>query len=227
MNIKSFGCSFIFGTDLPDDGRDTHYATPSNLTWPALWAKKLGYGYQCYARPGSGNLQIMERVLSQATNIEKSLFVIGWSWIDRFDYINENQLKSNWPGTPWSTCRPNEDSDINKVYYRDLHSQYRDKLATLTYMRVVIDTLKQKELPFVMTFMDNTTFETQWHTSPAVSDLQDYVSPYMTTFNGNNFLDWSQKNGYAISSTAHPLEEAHCAAVEHIQSEYIRGTMQK
>ena len=70
MTLKSFGCSFIFGSDLADDGRDGPYATPSQLTWPALLAQHLGRDYQCYARPGSGNLQILNTILNQIDHAE-------------------------------------------------------------------------------------------------------------------------------------------------------------
>ena len=65
MKLKSFGCSFIWGSDLPDDGRNLPRATASRLTWPALLAQDLEYEYECHARPGAGNLQITERLLNQ------------------------------------------------------------------------------------------------------------------------------------------------------------------
>lgn len=208
MNLKSFGCSFIFGTDLTDAGQDKFYATPSQLTWPALLAKKLDYGYQCYARPGSGNLRIAERALSQLACNESALYVIGWSWIDRFDYTQDDDK--------WSTLMPGDDTSIANNYYRDLHSQYRDKLTTLMSIRLVIDTLQQKGYPFIMTFMDDLIFEQQWHTTPAITDLQEYIRPHMTTFNKLNFLDWSRENGHSISKTKHPLESAHASAADYM-----------
>ena len=88
MKLKSFGCSFVFGTDLHDDGRDLPKITPSKHTWPALLAQHLGQAYECYARPGSGNLQIWENIANQITTQESALYVISWTWINRFDYIN-------------------------------------------------------------------------------------------------------------------------------------------
>ena len=209
MNLKSFGCSFIFGSELADDGRDQPAATFSHLTWPALLAKNLEYGYHCYARPGSGNLQIAERALSQLACNEHALYIIGWTWIDRFDYNNSEN-------DHWQTIMPLDDTSLAHTYYRDLHSQYRDKLTTLLNVRVVIDTLKQKGFPFIMTYMDELMFETEWHSTPAIADLQNYIRPHMTRFNGMNFLEWSQKNGYPISEKKHPLEPAHLAAYQYI-----------
>jgi hypothetical protein len=224
MDIKSFGCSFIFGSELSDDGHSNLYTTGSRLTWPALLAKHLGYNYQTYARPGSGNLQIMEQILNQAVNTEPSLYIIGWTWIDRFDYVSKTADK--WPadngksgsgwGTGWKTIMPADDTSVAKTYYQDLHSEYQDKLNTLISIRTAIDVLKSKNLPFIMTYMDDLMFNTQWHVSPAVLDLQNYIRPHMTCFDGQNFLEWGKKKGYPISTATHPLEEAHRAAADYI-----------
>lgn len=213
MDIKSFGCSFIFGTELSDDGRNGLFATGSNLTWPALMAKELGYGYHTYARPGSGNLQIAERVLCQLACNEPALYIIGWSWVDRFDYIDET---SRWPGTQWGTLLPVDRSALAKNYYKNLHSEYRDKLTSLMSIKLVIDSLKQRNFPFIMTYMDPLMFDSEWHSSPAVTDLQGYIRPYMTEFDGTNFLDWSKQRQYPIGPTEHPLEEAHVAAAQYM-----------
>ena len=206
MMLKSFGCSFIFGSDLSDDGQTVTYATPSKLTWPALMAKKIGLNYACYARPGSGNLRILESVLSHAATGEKDLFVIGWTWIDRFDYTTTQD--------EWKTILPVDTTALAKTYYKDLHSQYRDKLTTLLQIRIAIDALNQSQIPFIMTYMDDLIFESKWHTTSAVTSLQEFVQPYMTTFEGNTFLDWARTKKYEISPTLHPLEPAHVAAAE-------------
>jgi hypothetical protein len=214
MILKSFGCSFIFGTDLADDGRNGPFATGSKLSWPALLAKDLGYAYQTYARPGSGNLQILERVLSQATPDDSSLFVIGWSYIERFDYLKNDYEK--WPGTPWKTVLPHEQEDYTKCYYKHFHSQLKDKLCSLLYVKMAIDTLAQKNIPFVMTYVDELMFETEWHINPAIIDLQNYIRPYMTTFNEKTFLEFTRINGHPISATSHPLEQAHRSAADYL-----------
>jgi hypothetical protein len=209
MILKSFGCSFIFGTDLQDSGQsDPEF---SRLTWPALIAKEIGIEHVCYARPGIGNLHILERVLTQAASGKKDLFVIGWTWIDRFDYTDTQD--------EWQTILPIDNTAQAKNYYKELHSQYRDKLTTLVYIRTAIDMLNQHQIPFIMTFMDELIFEFQWHATPAVVDLQEFVRPYMTTFEGKTFLDWCHKHKYEISSTLHPLEKAHAAAAKYMIKE--------
>ena len=87
MKLKSFGCSLIFGSELSDDGRDGPYATPSQQTWPALLAQHWGYDYECYARPGAGNLQILDRVLEHSVYSEPTIFLIGWSYNWHYRYF--------------------------------------------------------------------------------------------------------------------------------------------
>jgi len=210
MKLKSFGCSFVFGTDLADanNGATQLLIQPSNNTWPAHIAQHLCYDYECFAWGGLGNLQILERVLSQV-NTEPTLFVVNWTWIDRFDYVQSHN-------NCWNTIRPTCTSGQAEYYYRHFHSQYRDKLTTLIMIKLAIDTLQQHGHQIIMTYMDDLIFETEWHVSPAVVELQDYIRPYMTTFEGQNFLDWSRKKGYAISETWHPLEPAHAAAADYL-----------
>jgi hypothetical protein len=216
MILKSFGCSLIFGTDLADDGRTGPYATGSQLTWPALLAKDLGYEYQTYARPGAGNLQILERLMKRAIDDAPAVFVVGWSFIDRFDYIRDDY--EQWPGTPWKTVLLHENNSATECYYKHFNSQIKDKLTTLLYIKTAIDFLKQKDIPFIMTYADPLIFETEWHTNSLIQHLQDYVRPYMSTFDGKTFLEFARINGHPISATAHPLESAHQSAAELIRS---------
>jgi hypothetical protein len=212
MKLKSFGCSFIFGSDLADANYTPPCPKSSRSTWPALLAQQLGYDYQCYARPGSGNLQIAERVLNELTDAEQDLIVVNWTWIDRFDYIIKND--NSWQN--WQTIMPTDNNQVSELYYKEIQSDYRDKLTTLMSIRLVIDMLKQKQVAFIMTYMDELLFDQRWHTSPAVIDLQEYVKPYMTTFEGQTFLEWSRRHNYPESDTWHPLEAAHRAAGDYM-----------
>jgi hypothetical protein len=212
MKLKSFGCSFIFGTDLHDDGRWEPKATASNFTWPALLARHHGWEYTCYARPGAGNLEIAERLLSQLTDVEPAVYVVGWTWIDRFSYTTTHANRT------WQSINPIHTNSTAKTYYKHLHSEYRDKLTTLINVRLALNELQCRGHKFIMTYMDDLMFDNCWNTSPAVSELQRICQPTMTRFNNKNFLDWSRDQGFEISSTQHPLEAAHQAAFELIES---------
>jgi hypothetical protein len=212
MRIKSFGCSFIFGNDLPDDNRLDIYGKSSRYTWPSVMAARLEMPYDCHAWPGIGNLRIAERVLEQAACNERNFYIINWTWIDRFDYRNERH--------DWQSIMPIDSSDTAEFYYKKLHSQYRDKLTSLTTIRDVINVLDHKKIPFLMTYMDDLLFENDFHTSPAVGDCQDYIRSRLNNFDNKNFLDWSRDNGYAISDTMHPLEQAHEHAASYLLDQH-------
>lgn len=222
MNLKSFGCSFIFGTDLADAvlvdaNKNLPFPHASHLTWPAHLAQYFGYQYTCHAKGGSGNLQIAEQVLSHLADPEPCFYVIGWTWIDRFDYnhlgANSKRISdSDW--NYWQTLMPADLSDTAQNYYRDLHSEYRDKLCSLMQIKLVIDTLNQRGQKFLMTYMDKLLFDCRWNHTPAVLELQEFILPHMTTFEGQTFLEYSQTNGFEISASMHPLEKAHLAAAQ-------------
>mgnify|MGYP003347936840 CR=1 FL=1 len=215
MRLKSFGCSFIFGTDLHDDSRHAAKATPSNYTWPALLAQHNNWEYTCYARPGAGNLEILERLLSQLTDVEPAVYVVGWTWIDRFSYMGSND---SWFKTPWKTIMPIDTDSTAEAYYKHLHTEMRDKLTTLLNVRVAIDALRASGNKFIMTYMDDLMFDQRWNTTPAITELQRYCEPYMTRFDNRSFLEYSKENLFPISETLHPLEQAHWAGFELIKS---------
>jgi len=212
MKLKSFGCSFIYGTDLSDNDKDSKWPRASELTWPALIAKELGFSYQCYARPGAGNLSILEKILSQieTSHNEPACYVIGWTYIDRFDYLSaENSHREH-----WETLRPGSDGSLEHFYYKYLHSELSDKLSNLIYIETAINTLQEKNIPFFMTYQDELLFDQRWHCPPSVVNLQTRVQPHMHNFEGNPFVTWSRDCGFEISETAHPLEPAHQAAAQ-------------
>jgi hypothetical protein len=199
MKLKSFGCSFMAGTDL---------VSPTN-TWPARVADRLGIEYECHARPGIGNLQIMESILDQCEQ-EDTVFVINWTWIDRFDFVDISTES-------WNTLRPSLDHKHAYVYYRNLHSQYRDMLTNLCYIHTAIEYLILQNQLFIMTYMDYLLFEAvdkNWHRSRAVQMLQNKIRQYLTDWQDKNFLDWSRDLGYQISLAWHPLDSAHQAAAD-------------
>jgi hypothetical protein len=219
MNLKSFGDSYIFGSELTDD--TTLYITHSKLTWPAMLAKKLSYNYECFARPGAGNLHILEQILNQIEISNKSdLFVIGWSYLTRFDYINKNADPEK-PWFNWSSCMPSSRmSDVDKIYFKELHSIYRDILTSLTYIKLVIDSLEQREIKFIMTCADESLLSQLKNPTPGLLYLQNYIKSYITQFNNNSFHVWSSKNKYQFGPGGHPLEDAHLAGADYMFNVY-------
>jgi hypothetical protein len=218
MKLKSFGCSYIFGSELSDDVLPPATDKPaSQLTWPALLAQRFDLAYECHALPATGNLRILDQLLAQIQTQEPALYCIGWTYIDRFDY--QEPITS-----AWTAALPQDTDSTAQAYYRNLHSQYRDKLTSLTYIKTAVDALQQANAQFVMTYMDELIFETDWHTSPATQYLQHSIQPYMTNFSGQTFDAWSRQQGYPISLANHPLDAAHRAAADYIIALYTQNT---
>ena len=215
VGVDSFGCSFVWGTDLHDCPPDQDQLTPSALTWPALIAKKVGRRHRCWAMGGSGNLSIADRVMSRIKNrlsSQQVLWIINWTYIDRFDVRIERTSGIN--TNAWDTIVPSQTEIRSQYYYRHLHDETRDKFANLMYIYSVIQALIQERIPFVMTYMDPLLLCDRYSMPACVRFLQDQVRPYLHDFNGMDFLTWSREQGYAISDSNHPLEEAHEAATE-------------
>jgi hypothetical protein len=204
--LKSFGCSFIYGNELFDC--DNHEY--SSRTWPALIAKKLSFDYECYAQPGQGNFKIYCDILSNSYCNEKSVFLINWTWIDRFDYIDQYEV--------WQTLTPADNNHIEQFYYRHLHNQLTNMISSATYIILAAEHLRQLNLPYIMTFMDDLLFEKidpNWHNPRYLEVLQQRLQKILVNFDGKNFINWSRANNYPISKFWHPLEDAHQAAVDY------------
>ena len=212
--IKSFGCSFVYGSDLADaDIEQTDFVTryvPSSLTWPALISKQIKSEYECYALPGQGNFKIYSDILANSYHNEDSIFLINWTWTDRFDYVDSDGY--------WNTLRPADENQEQKFYYRHLHSQLCDTISSASYIVSAAEHLKSLNCSYIMTYMDynlTTPIDTNWHDPRYLEVLQQKLQKILVDFNGENFLDWSKSNNFKISKYWHPLDEAHQAAADH------------
>jgi hypothetical protein len=152
----------------------------------------------------------MHKVLEQILDPQPSLFVINWTWLDRFDYmdpVDESFL----------TLRPDGDSKQHQLYYKHFYNQYHTMLTNGAWITAVIAMLQSRNIKFVMTCIDSILLETinpNWQDPRSVTLLQDRISPHLSWFDGKSFLDWSRSHGYPESAAWHPLEQAHQAAAE-------------
>ena len=211
--VRSFGDSFIYGSDLSDCPQDS-LIEPSNLTWPALIAKLHDLDYKCYARPGVGNSWIAQQVLTYAK--PDCLNIINWTWIDRWDYYNIIDKQ-------WQTARPTgtEDDAYANMWYKYFQSELMDKWKDLTIIYSTISYLKQHDIPYVFHIMDELLLDGEHHAPPYITALQKDIRDEVLRFPlYNTFLTWSELNRFDISDNLHPLEQAHKEAALLWSKEY-------
>ena len=215
QNIVSYGCSITFGTELSDTGLDSNRPhRPSQLTWPALLAKRANRNYWCHARGGSGNLCILDRLLQNVRPHSDHVFIVNWTFVDRFDYSDPHGYHFNNGEADYETLTPTSQDLAAKIYYSDLHSEYRDKFTSLIYVKTAVETLLANGARFLMTSIDPTLLDRKWHAPAHVIRLQDSVRDYFYDFDGSDFLSWSRDQAHDIGTAGHPLEAAHAAAAD-------------
>ena len=211
MYLKSFGCSFVYGTDLPD----FLHSKGSTLTWPALIADRFGLSYQCHAGGGQGNLAILDRLSQVIYQDPTAFFVIQWTYIDRFDYSDPRGYHfTKEIINDWHTARPGDNNPQSDFYFRSLHSEYRDKLTSLIYIKTAKDLLTQNGCRYIMTCMDPLLLSDLWHINLAMRSWQQDIAEDLRWFEGKDFLTWSRQQNFAMGATGHPLEQAHEAAAD-------------
>jgi hypothetical protein len=191
--IKSFGCSFLDGSDLENP----------NLTWPARIAKTLGMPHENYAEGGSGNLRILNQILLYAT-VDDFCFV-NWTYTDRFCY-------RNWQDEKYKTLMPAGKDELSLTYYKHLYGQYHSTFISLMAIKTAVDFFRQNKIPFIITYMDHNLtapVDLNWCHPFPTTWLQNLITPFLYTWRGRNFLEWARINDFQISEHNHPLDQAH------------------
>jgi len=92
--LIAFGCSVTYGHGLPDCYTPpTGFRNkPSEFAWPSLLGKNLSREVVNLGSPGSGNLEILYKLLQY--NFQKDDFcVVHWSFYDRIDLVRLNPDK--------------------------------------------------------------------------------------------------------------------------------------
>jgi hypothetical protein len=223
--IVGFGDSFVFGGELNNNQDGTR-------SWIGQSAKNLNIDYHTVAVPGCGNDHIARQIYSYFSDnsAEHTLAVINWTWTNRWDfYIAKHET---WI-TLGPTCVPDklkhlvdqtEAEDMIEFYQERANSSLLwNKFRNLQTIYAVQSYLKSQNILNIQTYMDSHLFDTEYHAPDYVQQLQNLVRPEMQSFEGKNFVDWSQDQGFGITKTLHPLEHAHLAACKLWQPIYAKA----
>ena len=229
--VIAFGDSFTRGDELadcpeykPDWSSKFKCEDTSESTWPALIAKSLNCNYECCAVGGRGNQWISWACNAYFT--PDTLCIVNWTWFERFDYFDVSV-------DDWRTTHPRHDEKLDHYFYRNLDSDVWNLHRNLQQIHSTISLLKQNNVNFIMTCLDNSYLNdlkdfrpgkqsnTVW--TNAVSNLQEQVVPHIVDFEGMNFLEWSKHNSFELGPNGHPLEKAHAEAAKYINTNVIKG----
>ena len=92
--LIAYGCSYTQGAQLDDNYKlPTYPSVPSKFAWPQVLADKLGLTCVNRAEGGSGNLEILWKILN-SEHVSTDTVCIGWSHFNRdivFDVDNTRE----------------------------------------------------------------------------------------------------------------------------------------
>lgn len=224
--IVSFGDSFVFGSEIPDN-------VDGSLAWAGLVAKELDCDYETLSVPGCGNDAIARQIYSyfSTDRSEQTLAVINWTWTQRWDfYIVAHET---WI-TLGPTCVPDKLKNLVDAtqshrlidFYKDYanSSLLWNKMRSLQTIFGAQQYLELQGIKSIQTYMDDHLFDTQWHAPDYVRQLQDLVRPRMQDWNGTNFLEWCRQRRHQITYPGdHPLLDAHKDAARFWRDTYAQA----
>lgn len=227
--VIAVGDSFTRGDELASCPKQLHeYLFPfqySNSTWSALIAKLRDYDYECYALGGIGNQWISWKIADKLE--QDTLVIVNWTWFERFDYIDTDI-------DVWKTTHSRHEDKLNHYFYRNLDSDIWNLHRNLQQMHSAISLLKQHNIDFIMTCLDNNYCadfstirppgsEVSAHWKNCITNLQAQVVPHIVDFEGISFLEWSRHNNFEFGPNGHPLEKAHIEAANYINMAITEG----
>jgi len=134
--IISFGCSFTFGTSLPDCIRGHRDDPPSQYAWPSVIGRTIRRPVKNFAVPGASNLEILYTIDRNQSYLKPNDRVfIMWSFLERTCVIDDNSVRQI---GPWI------DKPYAEKYYQFLHSDYHDKFVYPILIREADRILRSK-----------------------------------------------------------------------------------
>ena len=217
MKILTVGCSFTFGSELPDVPVDTFYykIPPSQFAWPSVLGNMYDAEVTNLSLPGGSNSRIFRVVLDESLKNNYDLVICGWTDLSRVD-LKHNQI--DLPTTvlsEWAFKKYPWVENYYKHHYDDDHSLQ----VWLTQIVALQNHFKYNNQKYLFLSMDR-----PFYIDPAKSKFKhifesvdaDYYIGWptvgMTTFMGD----------CPKGPDGHPLELGHQRIAERID-EHIRN----
>lgn len=234
MIIVAGGDSHIWGSELADSphGGPNGY---SHNTFTGLLAKSKNYQYECVAYPGLSNSGIARFVMNACDKTDDVFVIVCWSFVNRYEF---RFTYDTMPVTsPWMNIHSAHtkfaDSVKNKTqlatfvdtYTRHVGiSEYNELYVTLKEILFLQQYLKQRNIPYMFTTVDNKYYEHENYYRSKDTTLEtlynniDWSAWYL--FGNNGFYQWALENNYKVGPEGHPLEDAHKDAAILIKEKF-------
>ena len=199
--VWAFGDSYTFGYDLSDFNDDD--PRPSNLTYPALIAKHLGYDYECKAMGYYSNEAIARTIIENIDKItDQDLVLVMWTFPIRREFLMED--------VGLTTIGRSADHEFAKHYLKHVDVNPGTMIdLSLRQIFLAQELLKGKDYFFLSADTD---------LAKAITDPpQPWTSPLISRFDRNHwvmldndlgFHKWSEKQ-LNTRYECHPNDPAH------------------
>jgi len=117
-----------------------------------------------------------------------------------FDHYKKNQQDAQTTGL----------ADFSEHFFKDVgDSEYYELYTSIKEMIFLQDWLKQRDIPYIYTFVDLSVFEPNIPVDSYLKCLYDSLD-MDNVISSQGFYSWAQAEEYTFGAT-HPLEEAHTA----------------
>lgn len=138
--LVAFGCSFTYGTALPD-ATDVN---PSKLAWPALVAEKMNMAHVNAGVPGASNDLILHNIINFENFNKGDHVIVVWTFMHRAllfdDTGNTNSIMPN----RIMLSKANGNPEWEQFY--KVHGDYDLYIRTLKNMHHAMCYLSSKEI---------------------------------------------------------------------------------
>lgn len=247
MRVIGFGDSFTWGSELSDD---VDGSKPSEFSWSALVAKRLGAEYVCRAIPGGSNSSITRRISSFDFQPD-DIALVMWTWPSRFEIQLIEDLnrvaRLSQRGTKivedgWSTIcpfllmTPEEAAKLDAVDGRSNKYKFSEKtgltkIAEITYRIASDENFNYRtslEMFSATALLDRKKIKHTFGTTTNLNSspiANSQFSPYIKDkfFSVTGMHDWTLKKKYQISKKSHPHDLAHKDWVDENYEKIIRS----
>lgn len=203
--LFAFGDSYTFGHEL-EDCPTNDFKTPSQLSYPALVAKKLGLCYECFAVGSFANNAITRQLTETLDDISNDdMVLIMWTHPHRREFLFDGDFGYR------SVSPSSVDVPFYKEYYKHIDSSLNYHVNLSLYDILVAQyLLESKKINYVFLAADSDlslSVATNMHgTSTLVNQIN--LDNWLM-FDGNvGFCEWA-KNDLKLKFYVHPPELAH------------------